>query len=123
GRSRPGEGVSSNPTARQASPVPQEMDAWVVHEPGTMAIRPLRMVRRAVPEPAAHELLVRVEACGVCRTDLHLAEGDLKPRLPQCTPGHEVVGRVVGIGAQVAGFARDDRVGIAWLAWTCGVCE
>ena len=103
--------------------IPDTMDAWAVHEPGAMASRPLRMVRREVPEPGPHELLVRVEACGVCRTDLHLAEGDLKPRRPLCTPGHEVVGRVVAAGAQVSGFAPEDRVGVAWLAWTCGVCE
>jgi alcohol dehydrogenase, propanol-preferring len=115
--------VSGGPAAREAGSIPQEMDAWIVQDPGPMAGRPLRKVRRAVPEPAAHELLVRVEACGVCRTDLHLAEGDLKPRRPQCTPGHEIVGRIVATGAQVAGFALDERVGIAWLAWTCGVCE
>ncbi len=103
--------------------IPDTMDAWAVHEPGPMASRPLRMVRREVPEPGPHDLLVRVEACGVCRTDLHLAEGDLKPRRPLCTPGHEVVGRVVAAGAQVSGFAPEDRVGVAWLAWTCGVCE
>lgn len=103
--------------------IPATMDAWAVHEPGPMASRPLRLVHRGVPEPGPRELLVRVEACGVCRTDLHLAEGDLKPRRARCTPGHEVVGRVVGIGAQASGFAHGERVGIAWLAWTCGVCE
>ncbi|WP_281416533.1 zinc-dependent alcohol dehydrogenase family protein [Actinocrinis puniceicyclus] len=99
------------------------MDAWVVHDPGPMAGRPLRRVSRAVPRPGPRDLLLRVEACGVCRTDLHLAEGDLKPRRPQCAPGHEVVGRVVGLGAQALGFALGDRAGIAWLAWTCGECE
>ncbi len=110
-------------TATGVGAVPDEMDAWVVQDPGPMASRPLRRVRRAVPQPASHQLLVRVEACGVCRTDLHLAEGDLKPRRPHCTPGHEIVGRVVTAGPQAAGFAPGDRVGIAWLAWTCGVCE
>jgi propanol-preferring alcohol dehydrogenase len=106
----------------EAVTVPDEMDAWVVDTPGPMASRPLKRVRRAVPSPGAHELLVRVEACGVCRTDLHLAEGDLAPRRSACSPGHEAVGRVVGLGPQVGGYARGDRVGIAWLAWTCGVC-
>ncbi len=115
--------MSGSSAAQESSSIPQEMDAWIVQDPGPMAGRPLRRVRRAVPEPAPHELLVRVEACGVCRTDLHLAEGDLPPRRPQCTPGHEVVGRIVAMGAQVAGFALGERVGIAWLAWTCGVCE
>jgi propanol-preferring alcohol dehydrogenase len=101
----------------------ETMDAWVVEEPGPMATGPLRRVRRAVPVPAPGELLVRVEACGVCRTDLHLAEGDLAPRRAQCSPGHEAVGRVAGMGTQVAGFAHGERVGIAWLAQTCGVCE
>ncbi len=103
--------------------VPDTMDAWVVDVPGPVAARPLRRVRRPVPEPGPHELLVRVEACGVCRTDLHLAEGDLAPRRPRCTPGHEVVGTIAAVGHQVAGFAHGERVGIAWLAWTCGVCQ
>jgi propanol-preferring alcohol dehydrogenase len=107
---------------RTAAVVPDTMDAWIVDRPGPMATGPLRRTRRAVPEPTPSELLVRVDACGVCRTDLHLAEGDLAPRRPRCTPGHEVVGTVVGVGHQVAGFAHGDRVGIAWLAWTCGVC-
>jgi propanol-preferring alcohol dehydrogenase len=102
---------------------PDVMDAWAVSEPGPIAQRPLRRVRRAVPRPGPRELLLRVEACGVCRTDLHLAEGDLKPRRPLCTPGHEVVGQVVDLGAQASGFALGDRAGIAWLAWTCGECE
>ena len=103
--------------------MPEQMDAWVVQSPGPIATGPLRSVRRAVPEPGPHDLLVRVEACGVCRTDLHLAEGDLSPRRPACTPGHETVGRIVDLGHQVAGFAHGQRVGIAWLAGTCGVCE
>jgi len=102
--------------------VPETMDAWVVQVPGPMAGGPLRRVRRPVPQPGPHELLVRVQACGVCRTDLHLAEGDLAPHRPQCTPGHEVVGVVADLGHQVAGFAHGERVGAAWLASTCGVC-
>ncbi|MGW0804597.1 zinc-dependent alcohol dehydrogenase family protein [Nonomuraea sp. NPDC002799] len=90
------------------------MRAWVVAEPGPMAGRPLELVERAVPVPGPGEVLVRVEACGVCRTDLHLAEGDLRPRRPRTTPGHQVVGRVEGTGA---------RVGVAWLRSTCGKCR
>jgi propanol-preferring alcohol dehydrogenase len=115
--------VSSIQTAEQVETIPDTMDAWIVDTPGPMAARPLRRIRRPVPEPGPQELLVRVQACGVCRTDLHLAEGDLPPHRPQCTPGHEAVGVVVGLGHQVAGFAPGERVGIAWLAWTCGVCE
>jgi propanol-preferring alcohol dehydrogenase len=76
-----------------------------------------------VPEPSATELLVRVTACGVCRTDLHVVEGELSlPRVP-IIPGHQVVGRVEGMGSEVSRFRAGDRVGIAWLRQTCGVCD
>lgn len=99
------------------------MRAWVVHEPGPVATGPLRLTERAVPEPGPGELLVRVLACGVCRTDLHLAEGDLPPRAPDITPGHEVVGEVVATGPGSTRFRPGDRVGAAWLAGTDGTCE
>jgi alcohol dehydrogenase, propanol-preferring len=99
------------------------MRAWVVHQPGPMASGPLRLVERDVPEPGPGELLIRVLACGVCRTDLHLAEGDLPPRAPDITPGHEVVGEVVAAGPRAARFAAGDRVGVAWLAGTDGTCD
>lgn len=99
------------------------MGAWVVHEPGPLRTRPLRRVTRPTPRPRPDELLVRVDVCAVCRTDLHLVEGDLRPRRPGTVPGHEVVGRVVGAGAAVTGFHLDQRVGIAWLRWTCGTCR
>ena len=88
-----------------------------------MASGPLRMVERDTPAPGPGELLIRVLACGVCRTDLHLAEGDLPPRAPDITPGHEVVGEVVAVGPGPARFAAGDRVGVAWLAGTDGTCE
>jgi propanol-preferring alcohol dehydrogenase len=72
--------------------------------------------------PAAGELLIRVDACAVCRTDLHVVEGDLPPHRSPVVPGHEVVGRVIGTGGNVSGFASGDRVGVAWLRHTCGVC-
>jgi propanol-preferring alcohol dehydrogenase len=75
-----------------------------------------------VPAPGGDELLVHVRACGVCRTDLHVTEGDLPVHRPGVTPGHEVVGVVAGHGADVDGFAVGDRVGVAWLRGTCGVC-
>ena len=82
----------------------------------------LALVERDVPEPGAHEVLVRVDACGVCRTDLHIVDGELtRPRLP-LVPGHEVVGRVEALGAGVTSFAIGDRVGIPWLGATCGAC-
>jgi len=98
------------------------MRAWEVSRPGPIDSRPLRLVERPVPEPGDGDLLVRVTASGVCRTDLHLAEGDLPPRRPGVTPGHEVVGVVVDAGAGVTGFASGDRVGVAWLRSTCGEC-
>lgn len=76
-----------------------------------------------MPDPGTGHLLVRVSCCGVCRTDLHLAEGDLKPRRPAVTPGHEVVGRVAALGPGAERFAVGDRVGVAWLAGTDGNCR
>ncbi|NIK61718.1 zinc-dependent alcohol dehydrogenase family protein [Kribbella shirazensis] len=100
-----------------------QMQAWAVDPPGPIDDGPLRRVRRTVPEPGAGEVLVKVEACGICRTDLHLAEGDLTPKRPGVVPGHQVVGAVVGRGTAAGRFAVGDRVGIAWLRGTCGVCE
>jgi len=122
-------GSSAMPSPGAAASPDETMEAWAVHSPGPISTGPLRRVRRPVPEPGAGDLLVRVEACGVCRTDLHVAEGDLPPRAPGRVPGHEVVGTVVSVGADVAQapqatrFATGDRVGIAWLGWTCGVCK
>jgi propanol-preferring alcohol dehydrogenase len=99
------------------------MRAWVVHRPGPLVERPLRLVERQRPTPARGEVLVRVSVCGVCRTDLHLAEGDLAPRRPDTVPGHEVVGEVVTSGEGAHRFAPGDRVGIAWLRHTCGSCR
>lgn len=83
---------------------------------------PLRQVEIDVPQPGAGQILVEVAACGVCRTDLHVVDGDLvEPKLP-LIPGHEIVGRVAAIGTGVAGFAIGDRVGIPWLGHTCGTC-
>ena len=84
---------------------------------------PLRLVDRPVPEPGPGELLIRVICCGVCRTDLHLAERDLLPRRPDVTPGHEVVGEVIQAGPGTTRFAEGDRVGVAWLAGTDGSCR
>jgi alcohol dehydrogenase, propanol-preferring len=99
------------------------MLAWAVAEPRPITEGPLRLVDRPVPEPAADEVLVRVRVCGVCRTDLHLAEGDVPPRRPGVVPGHEVVGPVERVGADVTRFSVGDRVGIAWLRRTCGECR
>jgi alcohol dehydrogenase, propanol-preferring len=99
------------------------MAAWVVHEPRPAAEHPLRRTTLPVPQPGPSEVLVRVLACAVCRTDLHLAEGDLPPKASETVPGHEVVGQVVATADDVRGFTSGQRIGIAWLRWTCGRCR
>ncbi|HID50946.1 MAG TPA: alcohol dehydrogenase, partial [Anaerolineae bacterium] len=84
--------------------------------------KPLQMVEKTVPVPGPGQLLIRVKACGVCRTDLHLVDGDLPdPKLP-VIPGHEVVGEVAGKGEGVSRFQSGQRVGVPWLGHTCGQC-
>jgi propanol-preferring alcohol dehydrogenase len=98
------------------------MRAWAVRgRPGGRDR--IALGERDVPACADDEVLVRVAACGVCRTDLHLADGDLEARAPGRVPGHEVVGEVVARGAAAGRFALGDRVGIAWLRHTCGRCR
>lgn len=99
------------------------MRAWWVHEPGPIATGPLVWGERPDPEPGRRELLVNVRTSGVCRTDLHLAEGDLEPRMPDVVPGHEVVGIVIDTGEGCIRFQPGDRVGVAWLGGTCGMCQ
>jgi len=95
--------------------------AIVVERPAPIESNPLRLIEKPPPVPGDREILVRVFACGVCRTDLHLAEGDLPPKHPQIVPGHEIVGVVERSGAQTR-FKVGDRVGIAWLRETDGTC-
>lgn len=83
--------------------------------------QPLEMVERPMPVPDADQILVEVTACGVCRTDLHIIDGDIRGTLP-IVPGHEVVGRVIARGNNVKRFDLDERVGIPWLGSTCGRC-
>lgn len=99
------------------------MRAWEVVEPGPIDSGPIRLSERVVPEPGPGQVRVRVSACGVCRTDLHVAEGDLPVHRPQVVPGHEVVGEVEAVGEGTSRFVAGDRVGVAWLASTCGVCR
>ena len=99
------------------------MRAMVLHEPGAVLDRPLAHETIARPEPARGELRIRVSACGVCRTDLHIVEGELEHAKRPLVPGHEIVGSIDSIGADVHGFAIGDRIGIAWLRHTCGTCE
>lgn len=99
--------------------LPEFMRAMVLDAPG----RPLRLARLPVPRPAAGEIVVKVEACGVCRTDLHVVDGELpEPKLP-LIPGHEIVGRVALLGEGVTRFSPGQRVGIPWLGHTCGRCR
>src|SRR5438105_3245170 len=83
---------------------------------------PLTLTEVSLPPPSGHELLLAVQACGVCRTDLHLLDGEL-PAIPfPVTPGHEIVGVIAALGPQVTRFRIGDRVGVPWLAFTCGEC-
>jgi len=94
------------------------MRAMVLDRPKTA----LAMRERSVPQPAPGELLIEIAACGVCRTDLHVVDGELpEPKLP-IVPGHEIVGRVAVLGPGVTGFTLGERVGVPWLGATCGVC-
>jgi propanol-preferring alcohol dehydrogenase len=97
--------------------------AWMVETPGPISTGPLKAVEREIPVPGPGEVRVKVSACGVCRTDLHLAEGDLTPHHPGTVPGHEIVGRVDTSGPNVTRFAEGDRIGVAWLRGTCGRCR
>jgi propanol-preferring alcohol dehydrogenase len=103
------------------------MRALVLHRQDSIEKRPLACEETAVPAPAAGEVLVRVRACGVCRTDLHVVEGDLPLRRSPIVPGHQVVGEVVaaaeGAGPLPAGLRPGERVGVAWLRRTCGECS
>ncbi|MCX9157022.1 zinc-dependent alcohol dehydrogenase family protein [Niveibacterium sp. 24ML] len=85
--------------------------------------KPLIETERQVPQPAYGQVLLRVEACGVCRTDLHLVDGELPQASLPIVPGHEIVARVEALGPGVGGFSRGQRVGVPWLGWTCGRCS
>lgn len=99
------------------------MAAWQVANPGPVSTNPLQRVTVPIPEPSPGELLVAVRACGVCRTDLHVAEGDLPVHRPRVIPGHEIVAEVVEVGPDTGGgFTPGDLVGVAWLRHTCGQC-
>ena len=101
---------------------PETMRAWVVSQPAPIETSPLRYVEKPVPFPAPGELLVQVRACAVCRTDLHVSEGDLPVHREHVTPGHMVVGLVAALGEGVADYAVGDRVGVAWLRYVDGTC-
>jgi propanol-preferring alcohol dehydrogenase len=99
------------------------VQAWVVERPRPIDESPLEWATLPDPEPGPGQVRLRVSVCGVCRTDLHVSEGDLPVHRPRVVPGHEVVGVVDARGAGASRFEIGDRVGVAWLASTCGVCR
>ena len=98
--------------------LPANMTAMVLEQRGA----PLVARKLPVPQPGAGEVLLKVEACGVCRTDLHVQDGELTGGKLPVVPGHEVVGRVAALGAGVTAFKSGERLGVPWLGWTCGEC-
>jgi alcohol dehydrogenase, propanol-preferring len=99
------------------------MRAIVLEKPAPIETNPLRLVEKPQPVPATGEILVRIVACGVCRTDLHVSEGDLPPKHAGIVPGHEIVGVVEKLGPDSGRFNVGDRVGVAWLRETDGTCR
>ncbi len=99
------------------------MRAMILESPADVASQPLCEAERPTPEPGPGQVRVAVEVCGVCRTDLHVVEGDLEPRRPEVVPGHEVVGRVEAVGPGVTELRPGARVGIPWLHRACGECR
>ena len=98
------------------------MKAMSFSAPAPVERRPLQLSESPVPEPGPGQVLVRVTACGVCRTDLHIIEGELPPRKSPLVPGHQVVGTVEELGHEVEGFEIGARVGVPWVHRTCGRC-
>ncbi len=101
----------------------EHMRAMVLREPADIGDAPLRLAGIADPSPGPGELLLRLAACGVCRTDLQLVEGDIPSRRLPIVPGHQAVGQVVAVGSDVTGWEIGDRAGVAWLGGSCGVCR
>lgn len=99
------------------------MKAQVLTHPAPIDTSPLRLEDLPLPEPQGNEVRVRVEACGICRTDLHVVEGELPPQVEHIVPGHQVVGMVDRCGPHAKRFTEGDRIGIAWLRYTCSTCR
>jgi propanol-preferring alcohol dehydrogenase len=100
------------------------MRAALLDTPAPIETHPLRIIDDLpIPAPAPDEVLIRVRACGVCRTDLHVVEGDLEPKRSPIIPGHQIVGEIEGLGPEVRDRAIGERVGVAWLHRTCGCCS
>ena len=99
------------------------MNAQVLPRPAAVETNPLLYIEVPAPEPQNDEVLVKVSACGICRTDLHVVEGELPPKLPRVVPGHQVVGTIMQKGKDARQYPLGTRVGIPWLHRTCGRCE
>src|SRR5438132_3457756 len=99
------------------------MKACLLRSIAPIETNPLDFTDAPPPQPRGDEVLVRVSACGVCRTDLHVIEGELPPRKSPIIPGHQIVGRIEQVGERVTRFRGGERVGIPWLPSTCGECE
>src|SRR5438105_5885441 len=99
------------------------MKAMVLPRPAAIDTSPVGLLEVPIPDPQDEEVLVRVSVCGLCRTDLHIVEGELAPKVPDIIPGHQVVGRIIRRGARASKYAVGTRVGIPWLHRTCGHCE
>lgn len=97
----------------------ETMTAMVLERPGEK----LRAQNRVVPDPGPGQILVRVHACGVCRTDLHVVDGELPDARLPVVPGHEIVGEVAAVGPGVERYTGGERIGVPWLGWTCGACR
>jgi len=97
--------------------------AWILNKPASVESRPLILGECPIPQPANDEVLVKVHACGICRTDLHVVEGELATKKVPIIPGHQIVGIIEALGSRVDQLQIGDRVGIAWLNRTCGICE
>src|SRR6185312_13671675 len=99
------------------------MRAMQLEKPGPIESSPLRERELPEPQPGPGEIRVRVQACGICRTDLHVIEAELPPKRPAIVPGHQISGTVDACGPGATRFKSGDRVGIAWLRYTCGECR
>ncbi|MEM4436388.1 MAG: zinc-dependent alcohol dehydrogenase family protein [Thermosphaera sp.] len=99
------------------------MKAMVLYKPAPVETNPLKYVEVETPSPGMEEVLIRIRKCGVCRTDLHIVEGELSPVKLPLIPGHQVVGRVVEIGEGVEGVSKGELVGVPWLYKTCRICK
>ena len=110
---------------KRENAIPKTMKAWAVTTPGPIDGQksPIEFTEKPVPTPKRGEVLVKVLTCGVCHTDLHVTEGDLPIHHEHVTPGHEIVGKVVGFGSETQRFKLGERIGIPWFRHACGVCK